>query len=175
MDLEVGMFRAWFISWPKYSLIQLLSIAFPSPLLLNGVNPHPFNYNSFTSPFLFTNSPNIILLPSPNSPAHSPNWYPWYLYTFPLISPLKISLISYSSISTSFKPSLFIDINSISLILLLQSINKLSLSYYSTHIKCSIKMFLNFLFNYLLNLYIYFIILYFIFISIYYYFIIEID
>jgi hypothetical protein len=54
-------------------LIDDLKTARPSACLEYGVNPAPFNYNSFKFPSLHYKSPKIIALPSPNYPAQLPN------------------------------------------------------------------------------------------------------
>lgn len=69
----MGIPKAFMYSLAKYSLIDDLKTARPSACLEYGVNPAPFNYNSFKFPSLHYKSPKIIALPSPNYPAQLPN------------------------------------------------------------------------------------------------------
>ena len=67
--LVVGTPRWNINSEHKYSRIDDLITAFPSANLEYGVNPDPFNCNSY--PF---KSPTVIARPSPSYPAHFPQW-----------------------------------------------------------------------------------------------------
>src|SRR6478609_7308456 len=66
-------------SHPRNSLTPLRSTANPSAERENGVLPAPLSWISCLPPSGLSVSITLIALPSPNCPAHTPNWWPQYL------------------------------------------------------------------------------------------------